>query len=320
MNNHKIGVIGLGAIGRVILAKMIEHPNFSVVSAWDLNTEICQETASTHSGLEIAKNADELIADPRTSVIYIATPPASHETYVRAAINAGKMVYCEKPLGVNVEASEKLAAEVAASGLANVINFNHGNALSTTFLENEIACGVIGNVAGVDIFIHLTTWPRAFQAHATWLGGREQGGFTREMLSHWIYLSTRLWGKPEIIHASVNYPEDPNLSENRVLAELKFGATPAVINAAVGGAGPIGTEYTIWGENKSYRLHSGGQISSTTGGAWSPELTHIEDIGEEDHKRNLDAASARFSGHKVKLTSIAEGYAVQQIIEKILNP
>lgn len=315
---HKVGVIGMGAIGRVVLEAMIQHRGFSVVSAWDLNEKICKNIATTFPEIEISDNPDALISDPHLDVIYIATPPATHENYVRSAINAGKMIYCEKPFGVNIEASAKLAAEVEASGLASVINFNHGNAVSTTFLETEMVSGVMGEVSGIDIFIHLDKWPREFQAHATWLRSRSQGGFTREMLSHWVYLSTRLMGVAEVISASVQYPQGSLMSETRVLAALTFGKTPAVINAAIGGAGPVGTEYTIWGENKSYRLHSGGRISSTTGEAWVPEFGDIDDIGKHDLECNLDAAAARFSGHDVKLASVAEGFAVQRIIEKIL--
>ncbi|PZS30305.1 MAG: hypothetical protein DLM58_13890 [Pseudonocardiales bacterium] len=37
-------------------------------------------------------------------------------------------------------------------------------------------------------------WPRAFQADARWLADRAQGGFVREVLSHFIYLTDRLVG------------------------------------------------------------------------------------------------------------------------------
>jgi len=315
---HTVGIIGMGAIGRVILENMRNHPEFSVICAWDLNPDICSSIATSFPDIDISPSADALIADPRISVIYIATPPATHGEYVSATIKAGKMIYCEKPFGVSIEASSKIAEEVEKSGLPNAINFNHSNAVSTTFLEDEMASGVMGDVAGIDIFIHLDQWPRKFQAHATWLAGRAQGGFTREMLSHWIYLSTRLFGAPELISASVQYPEDLTRSEERVLAQLTFGGTPAVINAAVGGVGPVGTQYTIWAANKSYRLHSGGQVSSTNAEDWAPELGHIADIGEEDHTRNLNAVAARFRGEDVKFATIAEAFCVQRIVEKIL--
>lgn len=316
---HNVGIIGMGAIGRVVLENMRDHPRFSVVCAWDMNPEISQSVVQAFADVEICASPEALIADPRISVVYIATPPAAHGEYVRAAIEAGKMVYCEKPFGIDVDAGRKLAAEVEASGLASVINFNHGNAAATALLEAEMASGAMGEISGIDIFIHLSEWPREFQAHARWLAGRDQGGFTREMLSHWIYLSTRLMGQAKLIHAYVHYPDDTTASEIRVVAELTFGRTHAVINAAVGGTGPIGTEYTIWAKNKSYRLHSGGQVSSTDGGPWARELKDIADIGVEDHRRNLDAAAARFCGEEVKLPGIAEGFAVQQIVEQILS-
>ena len=315
---HTVGVIGLGAIGRVMLANMVGHPRFEVVDAWDPDKAACDAVREAHPDVDIAAGADALIASAKTSVLYIATPPATHAAYVRAAAEAGKGVYCEKPLGVDVDESRELVAYVEASGVPTAINFNHGNASASSLVESQLAAGEMGEVAGVDIFIHLTHWPRDFQKHAKWLEGRAQGGFTREMLSHWFYLTRRLLGEGEVVRTAVHYPPDPDLAETRVVAELTFGGVPAVVNAACGGAGPVGTEYTVWGSRRSYRMRSGGRLESSDGGSWQPELTEIEDPSETDHRRNLDAAAQRFAGEPVKLPDIADGFAVQQLVEALL--
>ena len=315
---HRVGVIGLGAIGRVMLANMARHPRFEVVGAWDPDAATCDAVRAAHPDVAIADGAEALIAGAETSVVYIASPPASHGAYVRAAAEAGKGVYCEKPLGVDVAASRELVAFVEASGVPTAINFNHGNAAASAFVETQLASGEMGEVAGVDIFIHLTQWPRDFQKHARWLEGRAQGGFVREMLSHWFYLTRRLLGEGEIVRAAVHYPPDPELAETRVVAELSFGGVPTVVNAACGGAGPVGTEYTVWGSRKSYRMRSGGRLDSSDGGPWQPELTEIEDPSETDHRRNLDAAAERFAGEPVKLPDLRDGLAVQELVEALL--
>lgn len=316
--SHKVGVIGLGAIGRVTLGNMVQHPRFEVVDAWDPDATACDAVRQAFPDIEIADGSEALIADAHTSVLYIATPPKTHAPYVRAAAAAGKGVYCEKPLGVDVSESRELVAFVEASGVATAINFNHGNASASTFVEAQLASGEMGEIAGVDIFIHLSHWPREFQKHAKWLEGRSQGGFTREMLSHWFYLTRRLFGDGEIVRAAVRYPQDADLAEIRVVAELTFGGVPTVVNAACGGAGPVGTEYTIWGRRKSYRMRSGGRLESSDGGPWQPELDDIDDLSETDHRRNLDAAARRFDGEPVKLPDIGDGFAVQQLVEALL--
>ena len=218
----------------------------------------------------------------------------------------------------NVSESETLVELVADRHVPNVINFNHSNATASCYLESELASGAMGDIAGIDIFIHLTQWPRDFQIHATWLKGREQGGFTREMLSHWIYLTQRLFGEGHIISRHVRFPSNPEQSEVRLLAELEFGGIHVVINAAIGGAGPTGTDYTVWGTKKSLRMQSGGRISSSKGDAWQQELINIADFTQIDISRNITAAAQAFRREQVKVPTLADGLAVQKIIEALI--
>ena len=315
---HSIGVIGLGAIGRVTLGSMAAHEGFDVVNAWDLDEAACAALRESHPQVEIAENADVVIADPRSSAIYIATPPLTHGAYIRAVAEAGKCIFSEKPLGIDLAESERLVALVTDRDVPNVINFNHGNATASSHVESALNSGAMGDVTGVDIFIHLTHWPRDFQAHATWLAGREQGGFTREMISHWVYLTRRLLGEGSIINRHIRFPDDPGLSEIRLVAELEFGGVPTVINASVGGAGPVGTEYTLWGTKTSYRLHSGGRISATQGDVWEPQFTDIADMTERDISRNIEAAAKAFRCEAVRVPTLGDGLAVQRIVEALI--
>ncbi len=316
---HDVGLIGLGAMGATMLDSLAAHPRFRAVLAWDPQGEACKQAKAGHPDLEIADSAEALIEDPRISIVYIASPPASHAAYLRAAAAAGKKVYCEKPLGVDIAESEVAVAAVEAAGLANAINFNHGNALASTRVEAALRSSEAGAVAKVDIFIHVVAWPRPFQSHAAWLAGRAQGGFTREMISHWLYLTRRLLGEGRILWTAPCFPAEPDLAETRLLAELDFGGVPVAINAACGGAGPIGTEYTLWGARRSFRLHSGGGLLTSDGGPWLETLAEIEDIGAEDKRRNLEAAALRFDGAASPLPELKDGLAVQRLIEALLE-
>ncbi len=315
---HRIGVIGLGAIGAVMIANMKAHPGFHVVCAWDPNPDARTRLLEAHPEIEIMRSAESVIAYPKINAVYIASPPLSHSAYVRAAATAGRHILCEKPLGINVAESEALVGFVAESKVANVVNFNHGNALASTYVEEALASGDIGDVTKVDIVINLNNWPRDFQAHATWLAGREQGGFTREMISHWIYLTRRLFGEGEISYRKAHFPAEPGVAEIRLLAELAFGDIPTVINANCGGAGPVGTEYTIWGTRMSCRLHSGGRYSVTRSERWHEKTAEADSGGHTDIMRNLDATSDIFSGKTRRMATLADALAVQRIVEALI--
>ena len=315
---HKTGVIGLGAIGHVTLASMEEHDDYEVVCAWDPDPAACARVKDAHPSVQIADSADAVISHPETTAVYIASPPTSHVSYARASAEAGKCIFCEKPLGIDIAESEALVELAAQRNIPNAINFNHTAARGSTYLEDQIRSGAAGDVTGVDIFIHLTKWPRDFQAHATWLAGREQGGFTREMISHWAYLTRRLLGEGEIVSCRATFPDDPQRSETRLIAELEFGGIPTVINAACGGAGPVGTQYTLWGSEKSFMLQSGGRISETDGENWRSLFEDEDGESEDDIARNIGAVARAFHGETVTVATLEDGLAVQKIVEGLI--
>ena len=319
MKPFDVGIIGLGGMGQLMLADMHKHDQFAVSAAWDPSSETCKAVRTLHPDLRIAVDASDLINGGTVDLLYIASPPNTHREYFLAAVAAGINVLCEKPFGVDLTESEDLLERINGAGLPNVINFNHGNALGGTHIETQLKSGAIGEVFGIDVLIHLTHWPRDFQSSAKWLSGRAQGGFTREMLSHWLYLTRRLFGDGTVSSANVTFPDDGTTAETSLTAELDFGGVPVFVKAAIGGAGPVGTEYTLWGSRTSYRLHSGGKISSSTGGDWNEEFTDLEDIGSADRLRNLDAVAARFTGTPVTMPDATDGFAVQQLIETILK-
>lgn len=314
----KVGAIGLGGMGQKMLSDMAVHPAFSIAAGWDPSPQSCAETKATFPDLMIANSADDIIADTNIDVLYVASPPNSHRGYFLQAIERKLPVYCEKPFGVDIAESEDLVRRIEAANLPNIINFNHGNARGSTHIEEQLSAGAMGNATAADIVIHLSEWPREFQKTATWLGKREQGGFTREMVSHWLYLTRRLLGEGAITRAHVTYPDDGISAETHLTAELDFGGIPVFIRGATGGVGPVGTEYTFWGSKKSFRLHSGGRISSSDGGPWHEEFTDIPNLSDKDRQRTLDGVAARLNGEVNKMPTAGDGFAVQKLVEALL--
>jgi predicted dehydrogenase len=76
------------------------------------DTAKAKDYATRHGVPKWYNDAKDLINDEEVNAIYIATPPAFHEEYAIAAINAGKSVYIEKPMALNF-ASANMIAKVA---------------------------------------------------------------------------------------------------------------------------------------------------------------------------------------------------------------
>jgi predicted dehydrogenase len=319
MKIYGVGIIGLGIMGRSMLASMAEHDRFRVVCGWDPKAESTGSAKDQHPAVNILQGPEAVIAHEEVDLVYIAAPPLNHKEYTQISIAAGKPVYCEKPLGVDIPESRQLVADVAKSGVAAIINFNLATALGASIVKEQLVAGQLGPVAGININLHVSQWPRAFQVSAGWLKGRKQGGYCREVFSHWIYFTRRLLGDGSLKHAHIHYPADGTVSETFVQAELGFGGVPVYLSGISGGAGPVGVEYTLWAGKKSFRLSSGGSLQFSDGSDWSDEPIPPGAKDRKDALRGLDAVVRVLEGDKKAMPGMTDGLAVQELVEGILS-
>ncbi|NKB59918.1 MAG: gfo/Idh/MocA family oxidoreductase [Alphaproteobacteria bacterium] len=316
---HKVAVIGLGVMGQRMLGNMAVHSDFEVVSVWDPDGVACVDTKATYPSLNIADSREALVADPLVDVVYIASPPATHRAHALSAMAHGKAVYCEKPLGVDIAESRDLAAQAEKSGCCCIVNFSLASAHAVGLVERKLQDGVLGDVAGVDIRTHFSTWPRDWQMGAAgWLSRRAQGGFTREVLSHWVYLSERLFGSATLKHTAARYPEGDG-AETHLHAGLDCGGVPISIAGSVGGVGPDRVEFTVWGSRESCRIYDWNRLRVSDGGDWQEAMTDIDDPREHGYRLQLDNAAAAFSGKAHTMPDFKAALSVQILIEDMLR-
>jgi predicted dehydrogenase len=216
-------------------------------------------------------------------------------------------VFCEKPLAVSLEDGKRMLDAATESGLANAVNF----ALSDRDAVRHIAGQDLGTVRGVDIRLQFPQWPRRWQASATWLAEREQGGFVREVLSHFVYLTDRLAGPPEPVWTTVDYRGDG--SEVAARGLLRAGDVPVHVSAMADLSGPELYEWIIWGTRRSFLLRDWAQLFvSEEGGEWQP--VKVSDHGSEATRLSLFAQAIRGTATP-DLADFASGWRVQQAIE-----
>ena len=94
-----IGLIGCGVISSNYLRHAKQFPILDFVACADLIEERAKSVAEEH-GVPRACQVDELLADDSIELIVNLTVPQAHAEVALAAIQAGKHVYSEKPLGV----------------------------------------------------------------------------------------------------------------------------------------------------------------------------------------------------------------------------
>ncbi|WP_417428656.1 Gfo/Idh/MocA family protein [Kiloniella sp.] len=314
-----IGFIGLGIMGNRMLTNMSVHGEFNLAAAWDPNESARSDAQKNYPSLDVVGTVEEVIKHRDVDVVYIASPPASHRDYALAAAAAGKAVFCEKPLGIDVEQSQEMVAAFEEKAVLNAVNYPLANSPATDLIKADIDAGKLGTITSVDIRLHFAPWPREWQQDATWLSQRTEGGFVREVGSHFIYLTERLLGTAELLNTCAIYPEDDISCETNVQAQLACDNVPVSFHASAGGVGPDVVEFTVWAEKKSYRLTMWDQLYSTTGDEWKRELSEIDDARQHGYMRGLDNLVAWKEDRQYSMASFADALSVQEKVEAILS-
>ena len=163
-------------------------------------------------------------------------------------------------------------------------------------------------------------WPRAWQRDADWLRFDAEGGYTREVISHFIFFSSRVLGPLKLIHAKADYPADKTLCETHVTARQEnANGVPVTILGSVGGAQPDRQEMTIKGTHHSYRVAEFYMLSKSGGGPFELLGELPEDPRGVSLKGQLDELHKAIRGEPHLLSTPAEALMVQEIVEAMLQ-
>ena len=307
-SSYGIGIIGAGIMGGRMAATITQHPRFHVAAVWDPDATAAARLAQAHGGAAVALSLQALAAHGGVDAVYIASPPAFHLQGVQAAIAVGKPCLCEKPLAHTVALAQALRDAVEACGLPFAVNFPFARGQSSRRLMALLNDGELGDVQQATLTLRFARWPREWQAGAsTWLAGPEQGGFTREVLSHFVFLAHRLLGPATV--QDVVLQRAPGAAETALQATLVHTHTRLRIDAAVAGDVADFNRLELLGSKANaalsswQRLEFQGQVSD---GVPSGALT-------------LDAFAELMEGRAGHgLASAAEALAVVQVIEALL--
>ncbi len=316
---NKIAVIGLGIMGRRMLDNALVHPSFEVSGVWDPSADAIAKTRELMPQAPVAANAEAAMAG--ADVVYLACPPEPRKAYALAAAAAGQGVFMEKPLGTDNAQSRDLVNQLQKARLPGVVNFTQASSRGFDELRRAIDAGETGELTGIDIVVTYPAWPRAWQVEADWLRFRAEGGYTREVISHFLFLAGRFLGPLSLRHAAPRYPADPALCELDMLARLETAdGRPVTILGTTGGAQPDRQEVTVKGTRLSHQFREFYQLWRSDGGPWVEAIdwTGSEDPRRSALQRQLTEVDKWLHGQPHKLATAEEALAVQELVEGML--
>ncbi|WP_066518804.1 Gfo/Idh/MocA family protein [Curtobacterium ammoniigenes] len=145
----RVGMVGVGTISAQYFASFEKLPNLQLVAVADINEERAREVAAEH-GVD-ARSVDDLFASDDIDAVLNLTIPATHVDVGLRAIEHGKHVFAEKPLGLSVTEARPLveAADAAGVLLGSAPDTVLGTGIQTA--RAVIDDGVIGDVLGASV-------------------------------------------------------------------------------------------------------------------------------------------------------------------------
>src|SRR6185295_18352282 len=127
-----VAVVGIGWWGQTLITLMKKSPNFRVVKGVKRNPETAAGFAREH-GIEIVSDYGAVLRDPSIDAVILCTPHTLHAQQVIAAAEAGKHVFCEKPLALT--RADALRAIAAIDGNKRVLAIGHERRFEPLILD-----------------------------------------------------------------------------------------------------------------------------------------------------------------------------------------
>lgn len=318
----RLGIIGCGIMGeRIIRATLAHDPDLiRLMALWDPDPAARERLAAEFPDLPFCSDAEDVI--DLSEAVYIASPPATHLEHARAALDARRSVFTEKPLGVSVEDSRAFRDMTQRADREVAVNFILASAPSVDSVRGWIEQGVVGRPQRLEIAARFAQWPRGWQMDAAgWLAKRAEGGFTREVVSHFLFLARRLAGPLELRSARAVFPGGDG-AETEIEAELTAGGLPVTLSGDVGRVDDA--DHNLWvlhGENGSVRIRDWSYAERLTeDGEWAgdPDAPSHAEARPLILKRQVEKLVEMTRGRPHDLASVGEALNVQTVVEDIL--
>lgn len=167
----RIGLIGAGGRGRYLMAEMSKsrESNFAITAVCDVHRPTLQAAAAAiekqyGAPPKSTTRYQEILANREIDAVIIAAPDHTHARMLKEAVEAGKDVYCEKPMGTDL--AEARAAFLAVKRSKQVVQIgtqrrSEGGLVEAAKLLRE---GTIGKITRADVQVHFQEprWRRDF--------------------------------------------------------------------------------------------------------------------------------------------------------------
>ncbi|MDZ7824572.1 MAG: Gfo/Idh/MocA family oxidoreductase [Ahrensia sp.] len=132
----RFAIIGTGFVADYYMTTLVNHPELELAGVFDTNSVRLQQFCAFHK-VKPYESMAALLADDSVDMVAVLTTPETHFEITSAVLDAGKHVYCEKPLATDMDNACKLVTQAANARL--IIAGAPANAYSEAFLATKNA-------------------------------------------------------------------------------------------------------------------------------------------------------------------------------------
>jgi len=226
MRKVKLAVIGTGRMGSVHVRNLVRYvPEADLVAICDIRLDVAQSVADELGIQHVVEDYHELLADPELDAVLIAASTNAHDYIMKDAAQAGKHIFCEKPLALELAKIDESLKVVEKAGVKLQVGFNRRFDKSFQKVKEIVASGKIGRPC----ILHITSRDPEVPSMEFM---RVSGGMFMDMTIHDFDMARFQVGEVEEIYAIGGVLIEPKLNKfgdiDTNIVTLKFA------NGAVG--------------------------------------------------------------------------------------
>jgi len=259
----RIGLVGTGRIGRVHAQTLAQRiAGAELVAVTDVDTAAAQAVAAEMGVTQVAPDFDSILADDSLQAVAICSATDTHAPFIAQAANAGKHIFCEKPISADLKAIDEALAAVERAGVKLMIGFNRRFDPNHQRIKAAIEQGEIGTPHLMHIISRDPSPPPVSYI-------RVSGGLFVDMTIHDFDMARFLLGDVTEVYAAGGVMVDPAIGEagdiDTAVITLKFA------NGAIGTID--NSRQAVYGYDQRVEVFgSGGSVSSAN---WYPDAVTL---------------------------------------------
>jgi myo-inositol 2-dehydrogenase/D-chiro-inositol 1-dehydrogenase len=140
----QVGLVGTGRIGQIHARTLAMMPGVNLVAVTDINQESARACAAAFGAPRVADNYRALLDDRTIQAVIICSSTDTHAPFITQAAEAGKHIFCEKPIAADLDKIDAALAAVERAGVRLMIAFNRRFDANHRRIKQAIESGEIG--------------------------------------------------------------------------------------------------------------------------------------------------------------------------------